>query len=442
MNTVDIKQLKEPRILAVDDDRIVGRLIKKVLNHGGFENVSVVTSAGKALIALGIPMGTKEHPKDIPYDLVILDVVLPDLNGFDLCSRIKSLFPHIPIMLISGYDIREIQAKVLNCGADDFISKPFNPFEITTRVNLLLSKIDKKIDLETVIDESIIRKKMGSEHKIPYIGDKIDNYVILDSIGLGKTSIIYKVIDLESHKILAMKMLTAHSTEFGDIVTRFKYEIEIMSRIKHPNVIRYYNHGIHKECTYLVMEFLDGVNLEELIIARGRISEELLLDISIDLAKAISEIHKKGIIHRDIKLKNSIYNPPTGRVKLCDFGIAQLPNPEHITHDGTIIGTPIYMAPENFQGSKASKSSDIYSYGATIYHLATNTPPFVADNHADLYQMFFTDTPVPIETIRKGFSKKWSELIINKCLAPLPEKRPKDMNAVLTQLQQFKKKTK
>lgn len=442
MNTVNLKQISNRRVLVVDDDHVVGGLVKRVLNHSGFEAVDVVDSAEKALIAVGIPIDSKKRPKETPYNMIILDVVLPDINGFDLCSRIKSTFSQLPVMLISGYDIREIQVKVLQCGADDFMSKPFNTFELTTRVNLLLSKVTRNMDSETVIEENIVRENIGGPHKIPYIGDKVDNYVILDSIGLGKTSIIYKVIDLDTHEILAMKMLTAHSKEFKDIVRRFNYEIQIMSSIDHPNVIKYYNHGMHKQCTYLVMEFLDGVNLEELIIARGRISQELLLKISLDLACAIAEIHKNGVIHRDIKLKNSIYNPASGRVKLCDFGIAQLPDTQHITQDGTIVGTPIYMAPESFQGNKATKQSDIYSYGATIYHLATNAPPFVADNHSELYQKHFTDTPVSIESIRPEFSKKWSELVIRRCLDPIPERRPKNMDFVIKQLHKLEKEVK
>ena len=438
MQTLNIKKVSNRRILAVDDDRIVGNLLKNVLHREGFKTVDIVDSAKKALIALGIPLSSNFHQKETYYDLIILDVILPDINGFDLCSRIKTSLPHIPVMLISGYDISEIQTKVLQCGADDFMSKPFNTCELTTRVNLLLYKAQKSVDAETVMDESIVREGFPGEHEIPYIGDRIGNYVILDSIGLGKTSIIYKIIDVENHEILAMKMLTAHSKEFGDIVTRFNFEIDIMSKINHPNVIQYYDHGKYKQCTYLVMEYLDGVNLEELIIAKGRLSESLLLSIAVDLANGICEIHNNAIIHRDIKLKNSIYNPVSGQVKLCDFGIAQLPDTKHITQDGTIIGTPIYMAPESFRGYKANKLSDIYSYGATIYHLATNAPPFVAESNTDLYLQHMSSSPPRIESIRSGFSPRWSDLIIDKCLASDPLDRPPSMENVIVELQQIK----
>lgn len=438
MQTLNIKQVSNKRILAVDDDPIVGKLLQNTLKREGVETVDIVDSAEKALVALDIPLNSNFHQKETYYDVIILAVVLPDINGFDLCARIKSSLPHIPVMMISGYDISEIQTRVIQCGADDFMSKPFNTCELATRVNLLLRKAHKSVNAETILEESVVREALPGEHEIPYIGDRIDNYVILDSIGLGKTSIIYKIIDIENHEILAMKMLTAHSKEFGDIVKRFNFEIDIMSRISHPNVIKYYDHGKYRQCTYLVMEYLDGVNLEELIIAKGRLSESLLLNIAVDLANGICEIHKNAIIHRDIKLKNSIYNPVSGQVKLCDFGIAQLPNTKQITQDGTIVGTPIYMAPESFRGSKANKLTDIYSYGATIYHLATNTPPFVADSNSDLYLQHISGTPTPIESIRPGFSTRWSDLIINKCLSIEPLNRPQSMKKIIKELQKIK----
>jgi len=435
---LNIDSLKLLRGLVIDDDFTVRALIEKLLKYAGIEHIDTAANGDEALIALQIPAKTKDFPREVPYDIIILDVVLPDISGFDLCKKIKIYFPDLPVMLISGYDIEEIQSNILKCGADDFLSKPFNTFEMMTRVNLLILKNKSNKDTETSIDNVAVDINISQFNKIPYIGDRIDDYVILDSLALGKTTIVYKVIDLNTHEILAMKMLTAHSKEFSQIVERFDYEIEIMSKIDHPSVIRYHDSGSFDGCAYLVMEYLDGVNLEELIISQGRISEQLLLSISCDLADAISAIHSQGIIHRDIKLKNSIFTPHTGRVKLCDFGIAQLPDLRNLTNDGTIVGTPIYMAPENFKGDYATVRSDIYSFGATIYHLATNAPPHVADNHLALYNKHYSDKPVNITKIRSGFSKKWNSIIVDQCLASKPTDRPDSMENVLLELKKIK----
>ena len=440
MDITSKKGLYSKQILVVDDDPTVGALIKRVLKHDDFENVSLVTTAESALVALNISIGdASSFYVHCPFDIIILDIALPDMNGFDLCKRIKSVFCGVPILLVSGYDIRDIQSKVLACGADDFMSKPFNSVEMVTRVNLLLSRSDAFLDSDTVFDINNSQKINHSVpvNQIPYIGSEVGNYVIIDCIGLGKTSIIYKVIDLKSHQILAMKMLTGHSNDFREIVKRFEFEIRIMSMIDHPNVIKFYDKGEFKGSLYLVMEYLDGVNLEELMIARGRISQKLLLDISLSIGNALHQIHSKGIIHRDIKLKNSIYIPLTGEVKLCDFGIAQLPDVERITHDGTIIGTPIYMAPEALRGSDATVASDIFSFGATVYHLATNTPPFIANSPSELYRKQMENPPTPITEIREDFVRNWDDLVIDKCLSFAPDKRPRSMAKVVEMLKEI-----
>lgn len=433
MQTVNTKIENQNRILVVDDDPVTGSLIRRILTRAGFESIDVFTSPLEALNTLNL----KQNP-ECPYAIIILDIIMPEINGFQFCEKIKANFPHIPVILISSLDTGQIQNKLLQCGADDFIMKPFDYCELTTRVSMLLAKTEDQVYLDTFIANYVNKRTPSKSIQIPYVGDKVDSYLIMDSIELGKFSIIYKVLDINSHDIKAMKILIAPSEQFNVTLQRFKSEIDIISRIDHPNVIRYFDKGEFRTFSYFVMEYLNGINLEQMIIAQGRISEEMLLNISIDLANAVCEIHRQGIIHRDIKLRNSIYNPITGRLKLCDFGIAQLHESQFITQEGTIIGTPIYMAPESFRGTRATRQSDIFSFGATIYHLATGTPPYVADNQSELYHQHFSNPPVSIEKLRPEFLNKWDILIIDQCLAPYPEKRPASMDIVLEQLQLIK----
>ena len=186
--------------MVIDDDFTVRALIKKLLKYAGIEHIDTAANGDEALIALKIPAKTKDFPREVPYDIIILDVVLPDISGFDLCKKIKIYFPDLPVMLISGYDIEEIQSNILKCGADDFLSKPFNTFEMMTRVNLLIVKNKSNKDTETSIDNVAVDINISQFNKIPYIGDRIDDYVILDSLALGKTTIVYKVIDLNTHE--------------------------------------------------------------------------------------------------------------------------------------------------------------------------------------------------------------------------------------------------
>jgi len=423
------------QILVIDNDKNICKLLVDSLRENGFPYVLQAHSGKDAMKIINLPQKNEtiqEFKSNI--SLVITNIVLPEINGLDLCKKIKLFYKKMPVMLISGHDIPEIHKKVLDANADDFMSKPFNMIEFIARINILFGR--QKITETQPFPNFFVPQSSG---KIPYIGDKVDSYLIVDSIGLGKTSLIYKVMDTKTNEFYALKILSSSSLNFKEIVQRFEYEIEIMSQIDHPNVIAFHDRGTFHGSTYLVMEYLNGIDLEELLISRGRLDEKVIFAIAFDLACAINEIHDKGIIHRDIKLKNSIYTPATRQVKLCDFGIAQLPDYMRMTQDGLIVGTPIYMAPENFRGEKASLASDIYSYGATLYHLATNTPPFVAENYAKLYKQHTFATPFPIETIRPEFSFLWTNLIIDMCMAKKQNDRPKCMTDVLTFLWAIKK---
>ena len=437
METEKIDSLdSHAQILVIDDDKQLCDLIVAALVQHGFPYVVKAHSGREAIKLLGLPMGDETVQEVKPnIDLVISDIILPEINGFELCTKLKLFYSQMPVLLISGHNIVEIHKKILEAKADDFMTKPFNMLELVTRVNILLARKQN----QPVVTRPHKIPPHDESRRIPYIGDKVDNYLIVDSIGLGKTSLIYKVMDLRNNEYYALKILSSSSANFEEVVKRFEYEIEIMSQIDHPNVISFHERGTYHGSTYLVMEYLNGIDLEELLISRGRLPEKVVFAIAFDLACAINEIHSKGIIHRDIKLKNSIFTPATRQVKLCDFGIAQLPNYLGMTQDGLIVGTPIYMSPEIFRGDKATIASDVYSYGATIYHVATNTPPFVAENYAKLYEQHTFEAPPPIETIRQNFSFLWTELIVDMCLAKEPKDRPKSMTDILTFLWAIKK---
>ena len=138
------------------------------------------------------------------------------------------------------------------------------------------------------------------------------------------------------------------------------------------------------------------------------------------------KIHKSGIIHRDIKL-NNIHLCNDESVKLSDFGVAMKIGATRLTMPGYVIGTPIYMSPEQFDGGKVTHLSDVYSYGASLYHLVTGQPPFTAENVAQLMYKHKNGTPVPIKRLRENVPVGWNQLIVTRCLAKKPQDRPQSM---------------
>ncbi len=423
-------------ILLASGDENLCDTICGYLREDGFKKIQTASTPVLARRIMGIPSNLGDTQPDGPpeVELLIADPYIEDDDGdsgITLCHTVKEAYPHVRVMLLVRKEDGFSEGQLLDSGADDFVFLPFNPAEFALRVRTLLCR--------QVLSAGDFKESENSHRKIPFIGDRVGQYLVLDSLGMGKTSVIYKVLDKRDNNLYAMKLLSGATGNNEETFRRFEYEIEIMSQIDHPNVIAFHDKGIYRDGTYLVMEYLNGIDLEELLISRGRLPENTVFSIAFDLACALSQIHDNGIIHRDIKLKNSIFIPSTKQVKLCDFGIAQLPNPLELTQEGMIIGTPIYMAPEIFAGEKASIASDIYSFGATVYHLATNTPPFVAENYKNLYELHSLKAPPAIESIRPTFSTLWTDIIIEKCLAKAPDKRPHSLGEVLSMLMDIKK---
>jgi CheY-like chemotaxis protein len=426
----------ENSILLVDDDIFVCNLIERILKDAGFKNVRTASSGKAALEILGVtPDADRKGACGI--DLVILDVLLPDTNGFEICRQIRDSNMELPVILISGYDIEEIQSRLIECRADDFLKKPFSPVELSTRVRILLNRYRQRKE-EYAITETT-RLRMISDHSVPFVGDDINGYIIIDSLGWGKHSLIYKVIDVKDKAIYSLKMLTKNASDKKDLLERFRNEVEIMSRVKHPNVTGYIDSGTYNECPYLVMDFVEGVDLEEYMVTRGKIPIKSFITMAMDLASAISELHKSRIYHRDIKLKNVLYDTKTGKIKLSDFGIAKLPESVHTTQEGFIVGTPIYLAPEIFLGEAATPQSDIYSYGATLYHLLTGSPPFVAETSIELFKKHSLEKPASVDSFRHDVPAGWNELIVDRCLAKDIVNRPSSMNEVMFEINRLSK---
>ncbi len=426
-------------ILVVDDDPAVVQLVARMLRHAGHHRVIGAERGLGALRLLGISDdGNQLAEADRQQiSLVILDIVMPDLNGVEVCRRIKRARPDMGVILITGNDIENIHQRLIESGADDFLTKPFNPDELAARVALLLRRRSLATASEAVLGQA---RRSGGQ-RMPYIGDRIGDYVIIDTLGWGKSSIIFRAADTRTNDPVAIKMLTRYAAEFKDVVSRFHNEARIMSAIRHPHIIALHHAGEYDGCPYLVLEYFPGVDLEEYVVTRGRPDFPTFLRIARDLAGALRVIHEAGIIHRDVKLKNVLIVPLTGAIKLSDFGIALTAESPHVTQDGFIVGTPLYMAPEVFSGEPATIQSDVYAYGATLYHLLTGVPPFVAERSTDLYRKHRHLVAPPIVTYRAGVPVAWDKLIIDACLAKDAGDRPADMDAIITALDQLAEAT-
>ena len=425
--------LRNRSILIVDDDESSGRAIYLVLKKFGFEKVHLVESGIDALNFLGL----STEPSDSPnteireeVELVILDVLLPDITGFEICDKVKkSILKSVPVILITGFEISEYIAQGVEVGADDFLSKPIMPEELVARVNILLQRKNTH-EISELESPFSTESSVGGKQDKPYLGKKIDRYLIQDMLSWSASSIIYLVIDESTGKKVVLKKLLKQVLEFPDVIRRFDREIELLRSIDHPNICRYYDYGKSGGCPYCVLEYIEGKNLEPILKESGVLDFSTIYQIAEGLGKALYHLHQVGIIHRDIKL-NNIFLTDKGHIKLNDLGVAIKVGETRLTQQGYAIGTPIYMSPEQFDGDVVDETSDIYSYGATLYHLITGQPPFTAENVVQLMNKHHQKIPETLQSLREDVPHGWNELIVERCLAKKIEDRPQSMSEVL-----------
>lgn len=271
-----------------------------------------------------------------------------------------------------------------------------------------------------------------------------DQYEILSVLGEGGMGTVYKVLDKTLNKHFAFKVLRPELAKVQSVVSRFNQEAQAASRLTHVNLASVYASGKEKSgLPYLVMDFLDGKNLEQILEKNGFIESAKALDIFIEICDALEHAHAKGIIHRDLKPSNVILVDNEERVKIVDFGIAKiLPRPGvetmKLTFGEEVLGSPTYMSPEQCRGDELDVRSDIYSMGCLMYEVLTGRPPFQADNAIKTILKHLHEEPPNLSLYLKDrHLPKYLEGVVLKCLAKNSKSRYQnvfqlrmDLNAV------------
>lgn len=415
-------ELANNRVLVVDDDRSITLLMATILKRAGFKHVTTANNGLKALELMGMK-DEKASVSEAPYDIILLDIMMPEVNGFDLCRQIRKVWgDSVVVMLVTGYEIENHHARYIDSGADDFLSKPVNPNELIDRMSLGLARHAKN---KKVHPNEISAKQMTSELGFSSIG----NYRIIRTMSWSGSVVVYEA-QAQNGRRCVIKILTKQAMEYDDVVKRFKREIELLDSFHHPNVIELIDSDSHHGLDYFVTEYIDGTNLEAHTIDNPHLEMGAVYHFAWQMASALAHVHSMGVIHRDVKLKN-MFLDNDGTVKMGDFGIALTKGDVRLTQPGYAIGTPIYMAPEQFEGGDMTVMVDVYSFGASMYHLTTGLPPFTAGNAMELLRKHLREKPRSMLVMRDTIPEAWNELITVKCLAKKPEDRPHSMEEVM-----------
>ncbi len=268
------------------------------------------------------------------------------------------------------------------------------------------------------------------------IGTTISHYKILEKLGEGGMGVVYKAEDTKLERTVALKFLTPQAIGSEEDKARFILEAKAAAKLDHPNICTVYEIDEADEGTFIAMAYVDGQSLEEKVES-GVLEVHEALDIAMQVAEGLTEAHKKGIIHRDIKSAN-IMVTEDGQARIMDFGLAKLAGRTRLTKTSTIMGTVAYMSPEQASGETAiDHRTDIWSLGVVLYKMLTGYPPFDAPSDAALIHKIIYEELTPISKLRNDISSGL-ENIIRKMLQKNPRERHEDMRTLLFDLRTAK----
>ncbi len=248
-----------------------------------------------------------------------------------------------------------------------------------------------------------------------------EKYEIQQEVGHGGMAVVYKAIQKNLDRVVALKILPQQFTHDKEFLERFHREARQAARLSHPNIVAIYDEGIENGVHYIAMEFLDGIDLHALIKQKRYLSIEQAINYISPIAEALEYAHLRGIVHRDIKSANIIVTN-SGRPVLTDFGIAFAASGTKLTNPGAVVGTPEYMSPEQAEGAGIDGRSDIFSLGIVLFESVTGQVPFKGDNPITTIYKIVHDNPVSPKSLRKDIPI-WFEGVITKCLFKNPSNR-------------------
>jgi serine/threonine protein kinase len=397
-------------LLVVDDDEGNRDLLGRRLQREGF-GVALADSGPTALEILG-------HKQ---IDLVLLDVMMPGMSGLDVLRAMRAI-PSLAgtpvIMATANTDSKDV-VEALDLGANDYVTKPIDFAVLCARIGVAL--------------RSRPRQSMRVVELAP--GEVIGRRYRLDEkIGEGGFGIVFRAMHTELQKHVAVKVLHPRFAS-GSLLGRFRLEGMHACRVQHPNALNVIDSGVTDDgIAFLAMELLTGHSLEHEMM-QGPVAFVRAAEIIAPVCEALAAAHAAGIVHRDIKPANIfLHRGSHGEVpKVLDFGIARLigdvAHEQRITLDGSLVGTPAYIAPERFLNQPYDGKSDVYSIGVLIHQMLCGSLPFKSASGRPVLESVALalahteEAPVPLSQVDPLVPEALSALVL-RTLAKNPEERP------------------
>ena len=239
-------------------------------------------------------------------------------------------------------------------------------------------------------------------------------YVVEEVVGTGGMAVVYRAWDRKKRRIVAVKVLRPEFQQDAEFLRRFNREAEAASKVSHENIVNMYDVGADGDTRYIVMEYVDGTTLKEMIRQMGHLSPDAVVRMGIRILAAVDHAHVNGIVHRDIKPQNILVDSQ-GNVKVADFGIARL-KAQQTTRvadvNSSALGSVHYISPEQASGEVADEKSDLYSVGVVLYEMLTGKVPFDGDTAVSVALKHVSEEPRSMREIDPSISKALDEVVL------------------------------
>ncbi|HUL43700.1 MAG TPA: protein kinase [Bacteroidota bacterium] len=266
------------------------------------------------------------------------------------------------------------------------------------------------------------------------IGKTISHYTVLEKLGEGGMGVVYKAEDTKLKRMVSLKFLPAHLAASEQEKTRFMQEAQAAAALNHPNICSIIDILEHNGQMFIVMEFIDGENIKNVC---GKLPEQTAIACGIQIGRALTHAHRRGIVHRDLKTDN-IMLTPEGEIKIMDFGLAKIEGRERFTKVGTVLGTAAYMSPEQTRGEETDHRTDLFSFGVVLFELFSGRLPFRGDHAVAISYSIVNEAPASLRSLVPHLSPVLED-IVQRCLEKDPTKRFQSAEEIVSQLRNIER---